>query len=206
MSGLIGRKLGMTRIFTENGDNVPVTVIEAGPCYVTAVKTKEKHRYDALQLGFGDIREKLVNKPMMGQFKKLGLKPLRYLKEFRVFGNVSEYKSGDEIRADVFTVGDWVQVTSKSKGKGFQGVVKRHGFSGGPKSHGQSDRLRAPGSIGQSSYPSRVLKGVRMAGRMGNKKVTVRNLQVVKVDPENNILMVRGAVPGGKNGVVYITK
>jgi len=206
MSGLIGKKLGMTRIFTENGDNVPVTVIEAGPCYVTAVKTKETHRYDALQLAFGEIREKLVNKPMMGQFKKLGLKPLRYLKEFRTFENVSEYKPGDEIKVDVFAPGDRVRVTSKSKGKGFQGVVKRHGFGGGPKTHGQSDRFRAPGSIGQSSYPSRVLKGLRMAGRMGNERVSVRNLEVVKVDPENNILMVKGAVPGGKNAVVYITK
>jgi len=147
-----------------------------------------------------------LNKPKVGLFKKLNIRPLRYLKEFRYFPELSSVKPGDELRVDVFEVGDYVKVSGKSKGKGFQGVVKRHGFGGGPKTHGQSDRLRAPGSIGQSSYPSRVLKGTRMAGRTGNKNVSVTNLEIVKVDPENNILMVRGAVPGARNGIVYITK
>ncbi len=206
MSGIIGKKLGMTRIFAENGDSIPVTVIEAGPCYVTAVRTREKNGYEALQLAFEEVKEKSLNKPQLGVFKKLELKPHRYLKEFRDFEDIENYKPGDEIRVDIFKVGDRVKVTGKSKGKGFQGVVKRHGFGGGPRTHGQSDRWRAPGSIGQASFPSRVFKGLRMAGRMGNDRVTVRNLEVVKVDPENNILMVKGAVPGARNGLVYITK
>ncbi len=196
----------MTRVFTENGEAIPVTVIEAGPCYVTAVRSIEKNGYEAVQLGYGEATEKALNKPKLGLFKKLNIRPLRYLKEFRYFPELSSVKPGDELRVDVFEVGDYVKITGKSKGKGFQGVVKRHGFGGGPKTHGQSDRLRAPGSIGQSSYPSRVLKGTRMAGRTGNKNVSVTNLEIVKVDPENNILMVRGAVPGARNGIVYITK
>ncbi len=196
----------MTRVFTENGEAIPVTVIQAGPCYVTAVRSIEKNGYEAVQLGYGEVTEKALNKPKLGLFKKLNIRPLRYLKEFRYFPELSSVKPGDELRVDVFEVGDYVKVSGKSKGKGFQGVVKRHGFGGGPKTHGQSDRLRAPGSIGQSSYPSRVLKGTRMAGRTGNKNVSVTNLEIVKVDPENNILMVRGAVPGARNGIVYITK
>ncbi|RMD95855.1 MAG: 50S ribosomal protein L3 [Calditrichaeota bacterium] len=206
MSGIIGKKLGMTRIFTESGESVPVTVIEAGPCYVAAVRTKEKNGYEALQLGFEKVSKKKLNKPRLGFFEKNKLEPVRYLKEFRNFDNPTEYKPGDEIKVDIFQVGDRVKVTAKSKGKGFQGVVKRHGFGGGPKTHGQSDRWRAPGSIGQASYPARVLKGLKMAGRMGNARVTISNLEVVKVDPENNVLMVKGAVPGGSNGLVYITK
>lgn len=206
MSGIIGKKLGMTRIFTESGESIPVTVIEAGPCYVAAVRTKEKNGYEALQLGFEKVSKKKLNKPRLGFFEKNNLEPVRYLKEFRNFDNPTEYKPGDEIKVDIFQVGDRVKVTAKSKGKGFQGVVKRHGFGGGPKTHGQSDRWRAPGSIGQASYPARVLKGLKMAGRMGNARVTISNLEVVKVDPENNVLMVKGAVPGGSNGLVYITK
>ena len=206
MIGIIGKKLGMTRIFSDSGESIAVTVIEAGPCYVTAVRTQDKNGYEALQLGFQEVPEKRLNKPRLGVFKKNQLKPLRFLKEFRGFDNLSEYKPGDEIKVDIFQIGDRVKVAARSIGKGFQGVVKRHGFSGGPKTHGQSDRLRAPGSIGQASYPSRVLKGIKMAGRTGNKRITMLNLEVVKVDPENNILMVRGAVPGGRNGLVYITK
>ncbi len=206
MAGMIGKKLGMTRVFSESGDSIPVTVIQAGPCYVTAIRTKEKNGYEAIQLGFEEVPERKLNKPRLGVFKKLNLKPLRYLKEFRNFENVSEYEPGQEIKVDIFQVGDRVKVTGQSKGKGFQGVVKRHGFGGGPKTHGQSDRWRAPGSVGQASFPSRVFKGLRMAGRTGNQRVTVRNLEVVRVDAENHILMVKGAVPGARNGLVYITK
>ncbi len=206
MAGMIGKKLGMTRVFSESGDSIPVTVIQAGPCYVTAIRTKEKNGYEAVQLGFEEVPERKLNKPRLGVFKKLNLKPLRYLKEFRNFENVSEYEPGQEIKVDIFQVGDRVKVTGQSKGKGFQGVVKRHGFGGGPKTHGQSDRWRAPGSVGQASFPSRVFKGLRMAGRTGNQRVTVRNLEVVRVDAENHILMVKGAVPGARNGLVYITK
>jgi large subunit ribosomal protein L3 len=206
MSGLIGKKLGMTSIFDEQGNFVPVTVIQTGPCYVTAIRTKEQHGYDALQLGFEEKRDKSVKKPERGHFAKAGVKPMRYLREFRDFADVSQFKPGDVIKADVFQAGELVKVTGTSKGKGFQGVVKRHGFGGGSTTHGQSDRTRAPGSVGASSYPSRVLKGLRMAGRMGNERVTTRNLRVVRVDAENNIVMVRGSVPGARNGVVLVTK
>lgn len=206
MSGLIGKKLGMTSIFDEQGNFVPVTVIQTGPCYVTAIRTKEQHGYDALQLGFEEKRDKSVKKPERGHFAKVGVKPMRYLREFRDFADVSQFKPGDVIKADVFQAGELVKVTGTSKGKGFQGVVKRHGFGGGSTTHGQSDRTRAPGSVGASSYPSRVLKGLRMAGRMGNERVTTRNLRVVRVDAENNIVMVRGSVPGARNGVVLVTK
>lgn len=207
MIGLLGKKLGMTRIFSETGQDIPVTVLEVGPCVVTAVRTADEHGYNAVQLAFESVPERKLNKPRLGVFKKLGLQPFRYLREFRSDVDPSEmFKVGDAIKADFFKVGDRVHVTGVSKGKGFQGVVKRHGFGGGPKTHGQSDRLRAPGSLGQSSFPSRVFKGLRMAGRMGNERVTVRNLRVVKVDVENNIVMVRGAVPGGKNGLIRICK
>jgi len=206
MSGLIGKKLGMTRIFDERGRSVPVTVIQTGPCYVTEVRTKERHGYDALQLGFDEKRDKSVKKPERGHFQKAGLKPMRYLREFRTFENIANYKPGDVIKADIFQGVKTVKVIGISKGKGFQGVVKRHHFSGGPQTHGQSDRWRAPGSIGSSSYPSRVLKGLRMAGRMGGERVTVRNLQVVRVDAENNVVMVRGGVPGARDGVVIISR
>ena len=206
MKGLIGRKLGMTSVFTEDGSCVPCTLIEAGPCYVTAVKTPENDGYTAVQLGFEERKEKRLSKPQIQNFKKKKLPILRFLKEVRDFENAEEFKIGDVIKADMFKEGDTVKVSSKSKGKGFQGVVKRHGFSGGSVTHGQSDRLRAPGSIGASSYPSRVFKGQRMAGRTGGDKITVRNLQIIKVIPESNLLLVKGAVPGAISGVVEIYK
>ncbi|MGH7597546.1 MAG: 50S ribosomal protein L3 [bacterium] len=205
MSGLIGKKLGMTRIFDEKGNDVQVSVIQTGPCFVTEIRTKDRHGYDALQLGFEEKRDKSVKQPERGHFKKSGVKPMRYLREFRTF-DVNQFKLGDVIKADVFQVGEEVKVIGISKGKGFQGVMKRHHFGGGPVSHGQSDRRRAPGSVGGSSYPSRVFKGTRMAGQMGNARVTVRNLKVVRVDAENNIVMVRGGIPGARNGMVLISK
>lgn len=206
MKGLIGRKLGMTSVFTENGNSVPCTLIEAGPCYVTAIKTKENDGYSAIQLGFVERKEKRLARPQVKNFKKKDLPLLRFLKEVRDFENAEELKVGDILKADVFQAGDTVKVTSKSKGKGFQGVVKRHGFSGGSVTHGQSDRLRAPGSIGASSYPSRVFKGQRMAGRTGGNQISVRNLKIVKVIPESNLLLVKGAVPGANSGIVEIYK
>ncbi|BDQ04369.1 50S ribosomal protein L3 [Ignavibacterium sp.] len=206
MSGIIGKKLGMTSIFGNEGEVIPVTVIEAGPCTVVDIKTTEKDGYQALQLGFGSVKEKKVNKPLAGHFKKNNLSPKRVLKEFKNF-NVSEFKIGDEIKCSIFSEGDIIKVSGKSKGKGFQGVVKRHGFGGiGMTTHGQSDRVRAPGSIGASSYPSRVFKGQRMAGRMGYENVTVRGLKVVKVDPERNLIFVKGAVPGAINSIVELIK
>jgi len=205
MSGLIGKKLGMTRIFDEKGNDVQVSVIQTGPCYVTEIRTKDKHGYDSLQLGFEEKRNKSVRKPERGHFAKSGVKPMRVLREFRTY-DVSQFKLGDAIKADVFQVGDKVRVIGVSKGKGFQGVMKRHHFGGGSVTHGQSDRMRAPGSVGGSSYPSRVFKGTRMAGRMGGDRVTTRNIKVVRVDAENNIVMVRGAIPGAKNGTVVIQK
>ncbi len=206
MSGIIGKKLGMTCLFDESGQRVVVTIIEAGPCYVTDIKKKETHGYDAVQLGFDEKREKVTTKPLLGHFKRAGVKALRVIKEFRSFQTEEPLKLGDQVTVDIFSEGDKVNVTGISKGKGFAGTVKRYGFGGGPKSHGQSDRHRAPGSIGQSSYPSRVLKGLKMAGRMGGKKVTVKNLEVVKVDRENNFLMVKGAVPGHVKNYVFIKK
>ncbi len=206
MPGLLAKKIGMTNIFAEDGKIIPVTILEAGPCTVYAVKTKEKDGYESLQLGFGERKEKHVNKPQLALYERLGLKPPRYLKEFKGF-DIQNYKVGDEIRVDIFQVGDKVKVSGKSKGKGFQGVVKRHGFGGvGSTTHGQSDRVRAPGSIGASSFPSKVFKGQRMAGRMGFENVTIRNLKVVKIIPEKNIIMVKGAVPGSINTIVAINK
>ncbi|MCD6167303.1 50S ribosomal protein L3 [bacterium] len=206
MIGLIGRKLGMTRIFDEEGRHVPVTVIEAGPCYVTQIKTVDKGGYVAVQLGFREKKESRTTKPLLGHFKKANTKPTYVLQEFRDFDNWQNLKLSDEIKVDIFSPGDVVKVTGRSKGRGFAGVVKRHRFAGGPKTHGQSDRARAPGSVGQSSFPSHVLKGLRMAGRMGGKRVTVLNLKVVKVYPEQNLLLLKGAVPGAVNGYVRIVK
>jgi large subunit ribosomal protein L3 len=206
VSGFLGKKIGMTSIFDDNGQMIPCTIIEAGPCYVTQVKTKDRDGYDAVQLGFDEIKERLVNKPMKGHFKKVGVKPLRLLLEFRNF-NGAQYELGQELRVDAFQQGDVVDVTGRSKGRGFQGVVKRHHFGGvGMTTHGQSDRVRAPGSIGASSYPSRVMKGRRMAGRMGGDRVTVKNLMVLKVIAESNILIVKGSVPGAINSYVEIVK
>lgn len=206
MSGIIGRKLGMSSIYSSDGNVIPVTVIQAGPCTVVSIKTVEKDGYQSLQLGYGSKREKNISKPVLGQYKKNNLTPNSVLKEFR-FPDISNYKIGDEIKADFFTEGEKIKVRSKSKGKGFQGVMRRHGFGGvGGTTHGQSDRLRAPGSIGSSSYPSRVFKGMKMAGRMGYDNVTISNLQVVKILPEQNLILVKGAVPGSINTIVELLK
>jgi len=206
MNGLLGKKIGMTTFFNEKGQAVPCTVIEAGPCYVTQIKTRETDGYDAVQLGFDEKKERLVNKPMRGHFAKSSAKPLRILREFKSF-DVATLKLGAALKVnDVFAKGDKVAVSSTSKGRGFQGVVKRHHFSGGSRTHGQSDRERAPGSIGSSSFPSRVYKGQRMAGRMGGERVTIRNLTVVQVMPESNLLLIKGSIPGAKNGYVEIVK
>ncbi len=205
MSGLIGRKIGMTSIFDENGKNIPCTVIEAGPCVVTQVRTEEVDGYSALQLGFDDKAEKRTSKAEQGHFKKAGASPKKTVVEFRDFEG--EYKLGDTIGVDLFVEGEFVDVVGTSKGKGFQGVVKRHGFSGvGQSTHGQHNRLRAPGSIGAASTPSRVFKGLRMAGRMGGERVTVQNLRVLKIVPEKNLIVVKGAVPGHKNAYVTVEK
>ncbi len=205
MSGLIGRKIGMTSIFDENGKNIPCTVIETGPCTVTQVRTEEVDGYNALQLGFDDKAEKQVNKAAAGHFKKAGVSAKRKVVEFRDFEG--DYKLGDTIGVDLFSEGEFVDIAANSKGKGFQGVVKRHGFGGvGQATHGQHNRLRAPGSIGAASYPARVFKGMKMAGRMGGVRVSALNLRVLKVVPEKNILVVKGCVPGHKNAYVTIEK
>lgn len=205
MNTLFGFKVGMTRVFDEAGNMVPVTVIKAEPQSVIGVKIKERDGYDALKVGFGKTRKKLVNKPDSGQFKEAGIESSRYIREVKVESD-DEYKIGDQIDVGVFAPGEKVNVTGISKGLGFQGVVRRHGFAGGPKSHGQSDRLRAPGSIGQSSYPSRVWKGMKMGGHMGNKQTTVRNLLINSVEPEHNLILIRGAVPGKPGGLLKIVK
>lgn len=206
MSGLLGRKLGMSSIFGSDGNIIPVTVIQAGPCRIVSIREIDKNGYQALQLGFGTRKEKNILKPVLGQYKKNSLTPSATLREFR-FPAVDTYKIGDELKADFFKEGEKIKVRAKSKGKGFQGVMRRHGFGGvGGTTHGQSDRLRAPGSIGASSYPSRVFKGQRMAGRQGYENVTVSNLKVVKIIPEENIILVKGAVPGSINSIVELIK
>jgi large subunit ribosomal protein L3 len=204
MKGIIGKKLGMTSVFTQDGNCVSCTLIEAGPCYITALKTKDSDGYSAIQLGFTEGKEKHISKPVLGRLKKHKLPLLKVLREMRDYENMENLKVGDVIKADLFSEGESVKVTGISKGKGFQGVIKRHGFGGGSVTHGQSDRLRAPGSIGASSYPSRVFKGQRMAGRTGNDHITIRNLKIVKVIPENNLILVKGAVPGAISGIVEI--
>ena len=200
MKFLLGKKIGMTQSF--KGDNiVPLTLIESGPNFIIQVKTKEKDGYAAVQLGFGARKEKNIKKPQRGHLKGLG--NFRWLREFRIDSLVSELKRGDEVKLTDFKSGDKVTIMAISKGKGFQGVVKRHGFHGGPKSHGQKDRHRAPGSIG-ASWPQHVIKGTRMAGRMGGDKITVKNLEVIEVDKENNLIAIKGAVPGRKGTLVMI--
>jgi large subunit ribosomal protein L3 len=203
MKGLIGKKIGMTQIFDEDGLAVPVTLIEAGPCYVTQVRTTQNDGYDAVQLGFEEAKPKRLTGGQLGHLKNNELPPLRYLREFRV--KDPEVSEGDKlVVGDIFDTGERVDVVGTSKGKGFQGVVKRYGFRGGPKTHGQSDRLRAPGSIGATTTPGRVFKGKRMPGRMGSERVTVQNLRVEYVDNDRNLLGVRGAIPGAKGGIVMI--
>ena len=206
MPGLIGKKVGMTSIYGASGKNIPCTVIEVGPCVVTQVRTLEKDGYAAVQLGFGERSQKSTSKAMQGHFKRAGVSPKRSLVEFKSFQN--DFQLGDTLKVDeVFNEGEFVSVIGTSKGKGFQGVVKRHGFAGvGQATHGQHNRLRAPGSIGAASYPARVFKGMRMAGQMGNSKVKVLNLKVIKVVLEKNLLIVKGCVPGHKNAYVIIRK
>jgi|TARA_B100000886_G_scaffold95256_1_gene63078 large subunit ribosomal protein L3 len=205
MSGLIGKKIGMTSIFDENGKNMPCTVIQAGPCVVTQVRTEDKDGYEAVQLGFDDKTEKSANKAEMGHAKKAGTSVKKKVVEFQGFE--AEYKLGDTITVAHFEEGEFVDITGTSKGKGFQGVVKRHGFAGvGQATHGQHNRLRAPGSIGAASYPARVFKGMKMAGRMGTDTVKVQNLRVLKVVEDQNLLVVKGCVPGHKNAYVKIEK
>lgn len=202
MKALLGKKLGMTQVFVEGDRLVPVTVVEVGPCVVTQVKTEKNDGYSAIQIGFEDIEERKTNKPLKGHFAKHKLAPKRYLAEIRV-DDPSSYEPGTTLTAEVFTAGERADVVGVSKGKGFQGVVKRHGFGGGPASHG-SHFHRAPGSIGAAATPSRVAKGMKMAGQMGNKRVTSMNLEIVKVDPEQNIVLLRGAIPGAKGSLVMV--
>jgi len=205
MSGIIGKKIGMTSVFSAEGKNIPCTVIEAGPCVVTQVKTTDIDGYEAIQLGFVDKKDKHTPNPEKGHFKKAGVSPKRHLAEFKGFGN--DFKLGSEITVDLFNDATYVDVIGTSKGKGFQGVVKRHGFAGvGQATHGQHNRLRAPGSIGAASYPAKVFKGTRMAGQMGNEQVTVQNLQVIKIIPEHNLLLLKGSIPGAKGSIVLIEK
>ena len=206
MPGLIGKKVGMTSIYGASGKNIPCTVLEVGPCVVTQVRTLERDGYAAIQLGFGERTEKSTSKAMKGHFKRAGVSPKRRLVEFKNSDN--DFQLGDTLKVeDVFNEGEFVSVIGTSKGKGFQGVVKRHGFAGvGQATHGQHNRLRAPGSIGAASYPARVFKGMRMAGQMGNARVTIENLEVLKVLPEQGVLVVKGAVPGHKGATVVIHK
>ena len=203
MKGLIGKKIGMTQIFDESGRAIPVTLIEAGPCYVTQIRTPENDGYNAVQLGFEEVKPKRLTGGQLGHLKNNELPPLRFLREFRV--KDPQVNEGDKLAVgEVFSVGEQVDVVGTSKGKGFQGVVKRYGFRGGPKTHGQSDRLRAPGSIGATTTPGRVFKGKRMPGHMGFERVTVHNLRVEYLDVDRNLLGVRGAIPGPKGGIVMI--
>ena len=202
MKGIIGKKIAMTQIFSEDGKMIPVTMLEAGPCIVTQIKTTEKEGYNALQLGFGEVKAKKLNRPMNGHFEKAETEPKRYLAEVRV-EDPSAFQLGQEISVELFSKGDRVDISGNSKGKGFAGVIKRHNFAGGPGSHGTHFH-RAPGSIGACATPSRVFKGTRMPGRMGNQKVTALNLEVVDVKPERNLLLVRGSVPGPDKGLLVI--
>jgi large subunit ribosomal protein L3 len=213
MQGIIGKKIGMTSIYSVEGKNIPCTVIEAGPCVVTQIRTLEKDGYEAVQLAFEEKKEKRTTKAMKGHFDKAGTTPKKKLVEFKEFGQVkkgedfSDVKIGDQITVDIFIEGEWCDVTGTSKGKGFQGVVKRHGFSGvNDQTHGQHNRLRAPGSLGASSWPSRVFKGMRMAGRTGGDTVKMISLRVLKVIPGSNLILVKGSVPGSKGSYLIIER
>ncbi len=203
--GIIGKKIGMTQIFTENGEVIPVTVVKAGPCPIVQIKKKEKEGYNAIQLGFEEIPERKVNKPRMGHFKKAGVYPVRILREFRV-DDIDKYKVGENIKVSIFEEKEKVDVTGTSKGKGFQGVVKRFGFRGFPASHGTHEYFRHPGSIGTRTFPGRVWKNKKMPGHEGCKRVTVRNLEVVKIIPEEHLILLKGAIPGPNGGYVLIKK
>ena len=204
MMGLIGKKIGMTQLYDEKGNVIPVTVIETGPCTVTEVRTQERDGYTALQLGFGTNKESRFTKPVLGQFKKRNLPASRHLREFRV-GDVSGFTVGQTLNADVFAKGEFIDVEGTTKGRGFAGVIKRHGFKAGTASHGPTFG-REPGSIGSSAYPSRVIKGKKLPGRMGGKSLTIKNLMVAGVDAEQHYILVRGAIPGPPNGLVYVLK
>lgn len=204
MKGIIGKKVGMTQVFDDAGNAVPVTVIKAGPCYVTQIRTSDRDGYVAVQLGFEETKPKRLTQGQLGHLRRNNLPALRYLREFRLLEDLVDVEEGQEIKADVFETGEKVDVIGTSKGRGFAGTIKRHGFGRQPKTHGQSDRERAPGSIGMCATPGRTLKGQRMGGRMGNERVTMKNLEVVVVDPEQNLLAVRGSVPGAKDGIVMV--
>ncbi|NQT73526.1 MAG: 50S ribosomal protein L3 [Chloroflexi bacterium] len=201
VNGILGKKIGMTQIFTEDGTVVPVTAIEAGPCTVIQIKTKEKEGYNAVQLGFGEAKR--LNEPEKGHLKKLGA--FKHLREFKM-NDVSEVELGQKVTVEIFEPGERINVVGTSKGRGFAGVVKRHGFAGGPKTHGQKDRHRAPGSVGGGTYPGKTWKGQRMAGHMGNARVTVKKLEVVQANVDRNLLLIKGAVPGHRNGLILIEK
>ena len=201
LQGFLGKKIGMTQLFAENGSVVPVTLIEAGPCVVTQVKTKDSDGYEAVQLGFGDVKR--PNKPMQGHFRPS--RASRYLREVKA-DDPSEFSVGQTVSLDIFTEGEKVDVIGRSKGRGFAGTMKRHGFGGGPRTHGQSDRARAPGSIGGGTTPGKVFKGLKMAGHMGNRRITVKGLEIVKVDTDRNILAVKGGIPGAPNSLVQIRR
>jgi large subunit ribosomal protein L3 len=205
MKGILGKKVGMTQVFSERGEAIPVTVIEAGPCFVAQIKTVEQDGYAAVQLGFEETKPKRLTQPQLKHLQKSNLPALRHLRELRIADDeLASFEEGQKLTVDIFEEGEMVDVTGTSKGRGFAGVVKRYGFRGGPKTHGQSDRQRAPGSVGACTTPGRVFKGKRMPGRMGGERVTTQTLQVVLVDPERNLLALRGAVPGGKNGLLLI--
>lgn len=208
MIGLIGKKIGMTQIFDEQGKVFPVTVVQAGPCKIICKRTREKNGYEAWQLGFEEVPERKVSKPMQGHFKKHGTPNYRYVTEFRPrYGQgIDDYKTGEDIKADIFTAGETVTVTAKSKGRGFTGVVKRHGFATAVSSHGSHESFRGAGSIGMHATPGRVLKGKKLPGQHGNTQITTRHLDVVKVDAERNLIMIKGAVPGHRNSVVLLYK
>ncbi len=205
MRGLIGKKIGMTQVFNDGGQAVPVTVVEAGPCVVTQVKKQATDGYDAVQVGYGERKTKHSNKALDGHFGKAGTDAKRFLAEFVPVPDY-DYQTGQQFGVSLFKEGEYVDVAGTTKGKGFSGVMKRHGFGGGPKTHGQREHPRSAGSIGQASDPSRVFKGMKMAGQYGNKRMTVRNLEVVSIDKEKNQILLKGAIPGAKNGIIYITK
>lgn len=205
IKGIIGKKIGMTQVFDEKGNAIPVTVIQAGPCFITQIRTAERDGYTAVQMGYGETKPQRLTKGQLGHLQRNSLPALRYLREFRVRdGEAGDLQEGQEIKVDVFAKGERVDVIGTSKGRGFAGTIKRHNFHRQRKTHGQSDRERAPGSVGSTTFPARTFPGQRMAGRMGNDRVTAQNLEVVVIDAERNLIAVRGSVPGAKNGLVMI--